>query len=382
MDPETITVLRGIIPPIARRAWDGDLNRSDGELPFTHDVYLKKFALTRPKLHADVILLDEAQDTNPCVEGMILNQASYGTQLVLVGDQYQELYGWRGATNSMRKFAGQPGVTVLSLTQSFRFGPAIAAAGNEWLTLLNAREKLSGWDQLQSTVGEFSVQVRGSRAILCRTNAEALKQALAELGAGRKVGLAGGVTELKALTLAAADLKNGKPVEHPELIGFRTWGALQDYVEHDPAGEDLKRFVDLVDEHGPDGLLQILIKIVKEDEADVVVSTVHKAKGLEWDLVRIAPDFRKPKQDPSLPEGRLPAIPRDLAMVAYVAVTRAQKQLDPAGLAWVADYLGCEPEAVEETEVIVEEAAVTVGDPFDVNSPVQVAFMADLIGAC
>jgi len=379
MDSAAAAALRDIIPPIARRAWEGDLSRPDGELPYTHDCYLKQYALTRPRLHADVILLDEAQDTNPCVEGMILDQARYGTQLVLVGDQYQELYGWRGATNSMRKFAAQPDVTVLSLTQSFRFGPAIAGAGNDWLTLLKAREQLSGWDRLQSTVGEIDPAVRGSRAILCRTNAEALKQALAELGAGRKVGLAGGVTELKALTLAAADLKNGKPVEHPELMGFPTWGALQDYVEHDPAGEDLKRFVDLVDEHGPDGLLQILIKIVKEDEADVVVSTVHKAKGLEWDFVRIAPDFRKPKQDPSL-EGALPEIPRELAMVAYVAVTRAQKRLDPAGLAWVADYFSGDAEDAEEPACVTAAEAVTVV-PFDVTSAAEVAFMAELIGA-
>ena len=34
-----------------------------------------------------------------------------------------------------------------------------------------------------------------------------------------------------------------------------------------------------------------------EDTADLIVSTAHKAKGREWDSVRIANDFKAPQED-------------------------------------------------------------------------------------
>ena len=71
-------------------------------------------------------------------------------------------------------------------------------------------------------------------------------------------------------------------------------------------------------------------------QPDVVVSTAHKAKGLEWDRVRIGDDFRGPKEDPQTGELLMPA-PEELRL-AYVAVTRARKELDPGSLAYVYDY--------------------------------------------
>ena len=67
-------------------------------------------------------------------------------------------------------------------------------------------------------------------------------------------------------------------------------------------------------------------------EADVEVATAHTAKGLEWDRVRIANDFRTPEIDPETGEIILPS-PEELRL-NYVAVTRAKKALDPGSLDW------------------------------------------------
>jgi ATP-dependent exoDNAse (exonuclease V) beta subunit len=66
---------------------------------------------------------------------------------------------------------------------------------------------------------------------------------------------------------------------------------------------------------------------------DVVVTTAHKSKGLEWDRVKIGPDFRGPKTDPKTGEVEMPSAEEN--RLAYVAVTRARKELDPGSLAWV-----------------------------------------------
>jgi hypothetical protein len=337
--PEELDVLCQVIPPIANRIWERDITTDCGLIPMEHDYYLKAFALSHPRLPGDVIALDEAQDSNPCVAAMITEQALYGTQVIMVGDTYQAIYEWRGAVDAMASFAREPGVTVLSLTQSFRFGEEIAREANKWLTLLGAPHPLRGYAKIQSRVGKIALDFPD--AVLCRTNAEALKRAIAEIGKGRKVAFPKGTGELMALTRGAKDLKLGRPSEHPDLMAFTTWAQLQDYVDTESDGEDLKRFVELVDEHGVDELFEILAQIGSEErgsDADITISTAHSAKGREWRMVEIACDFREPKRDPEKPD-QLPRIPPELAKLAYVAVTRGMHVLDNAGLAWVDNYL-------------------------------------------
>jgi len=89
-------------------------------------------------------------------------------------------------------------------------------------------------------------------AVLCRTNIGAMREALNHLAAGCRVALAGGGNSLRSLATTARDLQEGHRTWHPELILIPTWGELQDYADFDPAGRDLKPFVDLIDQHGAD----------------------------------------------------------------------------------------------------------------------------------
>jgi superfamily I DNA/RNA helicase len=69
---------------------------------------------------------------------------------------------------------------------------------------------------------------------------------------------------------------------------------------------------------------------MSEKNADVIISTSHKAKGREWDYVRIGMDFQ-----PRTEDGREVPPSRPEMMLAYVAVTRAKIGLDNEGLVWV-----------------------------------------------
>jgi hypothetical protein len=322
LDDAEMRALRGVVVPIARRAWD-DLTSLDGRLRFSHDCYLKIFALSDPNLSCDFLLLDEAQDASPVMAGIFDRQ--HDMQRIMVGDGSQAIYGWRGAVDAMAKFAADQRLT---LSQSFRFGPAIADEANKWLEILDAPIRLRGFDRVRSTVGDLDTP----DAVLCRTNGEAVAQLMHASRAGRRAALVGGGNDIRRLAEAALTLKDGLGTDHPELFMFRTWGEVQDYAENDSAGSDLRVFVRLIDSHGPDVVIATVDRLVSEDRADVVVSTAHKAKGREWPSVRIAGDFREPKATETDPE---PEIPRDDAMLAYVAVTRAQAALDRDGLAWV-----------------------------------------------
>jgi superfamily I DNA/RNA helicase len=321
------------IVPFARKAW-ADLQHpdEDGAVRFEHDHYLKIWALTRPRLQTDFLLLDEAQDTNPVVEHVFLSQRDHA-QLVMVGDSAQAIYHWRGAKDIMTGFDG----TQLTLSQSFRFGPLLAAEANRWLHLADAPLRLTGTETVLTELGPLT----RPDAVLCRTNVGAMAHVMGLMTAGCRVALVGGGDSLRALALAARDLKDGRRTTHPELILFPSWGELQDYAVHDPAGRDLQPLVDLVDTHGTDAILTAVARLVPEQHAQVTVSTAHKAKGREWPRVTIADDFTPPKDtDQQDAEGRPVPGPIDDAdaRLAYVAVTRARSRLDLGGLSWIHDH--------------------------------------------
>ncbi|MER7811899.1 UvrD-helicase domain-containing protein [Streptomyces sp900116325] len=315
--------------PFARRAWVDLQNPDAGAVRFDHDHYLKMWSLTEPKINTDFLLLDEAQDTNPVVE-QIFNAQRDHAQLVMVGDSAQAIYHWRGARDVMTTFPG----ALLALSKSFRFGPQLAAEANRWLTIANAPLRLKGTETITTELGP----VQTPDAVLCRTNVGAVHEVMQLLETGHRVALVGGGEALRALARAANDLKEGRRTFHPELILFPTWGELQDYADHDPAGSDLQPLVDLVETHGTDAILSAIDQLDDEHTADITVSTAHKAKGREWRRVRIADDFTPPpdadeRDDMGNP---LPGpIDDGEARLAYVAVTRARHRLDIGGLSWI-----------------------------------------------
>jgi hypothetical protein len=68
---------------------------------------------------------------------------------------------------------------------------------------------------------------------------------------------------------------------------------------------------------------------------DVTISTAHKAKGLEWESVKIGDDFKGPTVDE---DGNTVFPSEEELNLAYVAVTRAESRLDPGSLDYIFDY--------------------------------------------
>ncbi|MFJ6900666.1 UvrD-helicase domain-containing protein [Streptomyces hokutonensis] len=320
------------IVPFARRAWADLQHPDDGAVRFEHDHYLKIWALTRPRIQTDFLLLDEAQDTNPVVEQVFLSQREHA-QLVMVGDSAQAIYHWRGAKDVMTGFDG----TQLTLSQSFRFGPLLADEANRWLHLADAPLRLTGTPDVPTELGPLT----RPDAVLCRTNVGAMAHVMDLMTTGYRVALVEAEDSLRALALAARDLKDGRRTTHPELLLFPSWGELQDYAAHDPAGRDLQPLVGLVDTHGTDAILAAVAQLVPEQHAQVTVSTAHKAKGREWPRVKIADDFTPPKDTDQQDAAGQP-VPGPIddadARLAYVAVTRTRSRLDLGGLSWIHDH--------------------------------------------
>ncbi|MGP3978987.1 UvrD-helicase domain-containing protein [Streptomyces sp. 8N114] len=330
-EPETHQLLVQAVMPFAREAWQDATDPEGHKVNFKHDHYLKMWQLQDPQLPYDYVLLDEAQDTNGVLDDVIKNQRGR-TQIVLVGDSAQQIYAWRGARDVMTRAPG----THLHLSQSFRFGDALAQEANRWLGAVRSGLRLTGHAPITTRIG----RLEQPDAVLCRTNAGALTEVLSHLGASRRVAMAGGGDELRKLALAARDLKAGRGTSHPELLLFKTWGEVQEYAENDPSGADLLPWVELIDDLGYEEILGSLQRLGDEDSSDVTISTAHKAKGREWPRVRIGDDFPEPDPEENGKPGR---IPRAEARLAYVAVTRAQHHLDRGSLSWILDHPAGQP---------------------------------------
>ena len=80
---------------LARKLWE-QMCDPQNPLKMVHDGYLKLFAMSKPQLRYDIILLDEAQDTNPITLQIVMSQVPR-VALVLVGDKHQSIYGFRKA---------------------------------------------------------------------------------------------------------------------------------------------------------------------------------------------------------------------------------------------------------------------------------------------
>jgi hypothetical protein len=299
--------VRAHIADAVTAAW-ADLCDVEGRLPFKHDHYLKMWQLDDPVIPADVVFFDEAQDAAPVMLDAINRQQA---QLVYVGDSQQQIYGWRGAENAL---ASVPFDARTFLTQSFRFGPAIAEIANLLLGTLRAELRLTGTPEIPSMLDRLAAP----RCVLTRSNAVAVRTVLQHLKAGRRVHLVGGGGEIVRFAKAAIELQQYGSTSYPDLACFSSWNEVVEYVAQDPQGDELALNVRLIEEFGVDAIIEALDETTPEFLSETVVSTAHKAKGREWPTVQLADDFQELDVREAPEEWRL----------LYVAATRAQNVLD------------------------------------------------------
>ena len=303
------------------------LNFAQQDLPITHDTYLKRFEMKHRIEGFDYLLLDEAQDLNPV---LISIARKAGIPTIVVGDPYQSIYRFRGAVDAMNAFDAEE----LTLTQSWRFGQEIAQVANGVLRHSSKppRHRLTGNPAITSTINRYGgrVAMQPGTAILARTNAR-LFQSLSTID--RPFHLVGGIRDLDRQLRSAQALAQGQRhrVTDESIARFSTWRSLEYAADHGDG--EMRRMRDIVDQHGPrlSGLLDRLGGLHRDAEADaqIVVSTAHKAKGREWDNVIVLDDFDPPADLAARRRGDAKkTVDTDQQInLLYVACTRARRRL-------------------------------------------------------
>ncbi|RUA37785.1 MAG: DNA helicase [Bacteroidetes bacterium] len=335
-DKKALAFVKGNYTYIKKKTREFLAKMNKGEIAITHDFYLKKFQLQNPQLNYDYILFDEGQDASPAMLDVFLNQKA---TKVIVGDTHQQIYSWRYAVNSLEMV----GFKSFHLSSSFRFNDKIANLAQA----IVERKK-----HLQSDV-KFQIKGKGKpsngeqKAVLARTNLGLLTKAIDYIS--EKKNLDGIYFEGNINSYTYADdgtslydvlnLYNGRRnyIRDPLIKKMNTLENLEEYIEKT---EDMQlgMMLELVREYGneiPEYIKQLKEKHVENqnrETANIIFSTVHRCKGMEYDSVQLVNDFlteeklkklAKQKDLPNLIKLKL----KEEINLLYVAVTRTKNKL-------------------------------------------------------
>ncbi len=266
-----------------------------GEIEITHDFYLKKFQLSNPKLDFDYILFDEGQDASPAMLDIFFKQ---NATKVIVGDTHQQIYGWRHAINSLEK----TDYVTFNLSSSFRFNQNVAELSKK---ILAFKEHLFDFDEV-NIIGKGNCQETKTKAILARTNLGLLIKAIEYISEKKNLGNIYFEGNINSYTYAdeGASLYDVLNLYNKKLFLIKdklikAMNSLDDLEEYIEKTEDVQlgMMVEIVREYGnriPGILKQLKEKHVEKDEkekAEMIFSTVHRSKGMEYDTVQIVNDF-------------------------------------------------------------------------------------------
>jgi len=304
-----------LFPDIVREAsinyWNFIVNPStNGKI--THDVYLKLFQLSNPVLNYSLILLDEAQDSNPVTLDIVYQQKH--AQIILVGDSFQAIYEWRGATNALDYVP--VGYKEFYLSESFRFTSEIA----DLATLLTTKA-----GNTKRIVGKAVKQPIKTEAVLVRTNGTLLSILLDAYADGKKVFVMAELKDLWGKLYHINSLQFGQVIKFPdkELSQYATYKQLQEASSKLPELDKLIKATNKLSSGGLYNNIQNIKSVIvdREDQAHFTVSTIHKSKGLEWDKVTLSSDVL------SWSDGEV-VLERENLNQLYVAVTRGKYEVE------------------------------------------------------
>jgi hypothetical protein len=328
---------------VVKELWRRMCDVADSEIRMTHSGYLKLYSLSKPRLKFDVVMLDEAQDCNPAIADVVVSQSC---ARILVGDKHQAIYGFLGAQDMLgrsRLESGQRSEVVMcrQLTRSFRFGENIADLANFLLRYFTGEGRpLLGCGRGRGELLQSAHELPAPPfAFIARTNTSVLMQALRADELGLTLEWIGGVKGYKLgliQDLCLLALGRREEVDSRRVKAFPSLPALRSFAKRIEDRELVQR-TELVMRSSPEDLLQRMHNLVVVAErreksqcpvrADVSLSTVHKAKGLEWDKVVVADDFLDMQEELGRvsPNGWSGDV-QELNML-YVALTRCKQEL-------------------------------------------------------
>ncbi|KWW29533.1 MAG: ATP-dependent DNA helicase RecQ [bacterium P3] len=323
-----------------------DLIGKQGSLDEAKDVVqraaemIERGEVEPSKIAKSVLVIDEAQDMGKDDFRLVqaLMRQNEEMRVIAVGDDDQNIYAFRGSDSRyMQSLVSEEGAKLYEMTDNYRSDHAVVRCANRFVQRIPGRLKHTS---LQSAIGEegkvvtlkslidAEISTQGSTAILTRTNEETMQFAyeLERRGLHATVAQSMGGFRFGNLAEVRYFLKQLGNKEEAIISTERWQEAKQRTLEAYATSTCLSImkhfFADFEVTHHAyyhSDLREYIFEsniedFIAADEHSVFVSTIHKAKGREFDTVYLLSP---------VPDGR------DIndMRAYYVGLTRAKKNL-------------------------------------------------------
>lgn len=273
--------------------WEADLEAAREILQRSNDAFIKERKIDFDDMvylpvmlglrvfATSKMIVDEAQDLSPLNLAMLRKSPA---KIWYVGDPYQCIYSWRGADEDTIEQIGLP---VLPLTTCWRCDSQIIRKAQTWVGDIKAREEapagevrevlwMPDWKKYKpatvlgrrnSSLVSLALSMREENLQVCilgRDLVKTLSQILDELKGTTREAL------LRSLEAWQESMMN----KYPHRMG-----------EFDDYARCLKALI--LNHHGKQAILRGINQLFSDEpKPDAwLLSTIHKAKGREWDTV-------------------------------------------------------------------------------------------------
>lgn len=325
-----------LIEPARQALYQCTLTALKADIDFLDQLYMPVvFRAPFPRGKYANLIVDEAQDLGPLEHAMIELSLGKNGRLIAAGDHHQAIYGWRGAhSDSMFRLQEKTSAEELPLTITFRCPRAVVKEANRIVPEFEAAPEapdglVERWNS-NWIPGDLSCWGLGNTAILCRNNKPLFKLAMQLIKGkvscrmeGRDIG--------KNIKRIVQDVTHGETVPSAKLIGLvDTWMndkrerylAKGDFPKVAKVEDQAASIIAVAEECSDSGaVVKIIDDLFGRHSAGITLSTIHKAKGLEWQNVFIL------NEDLIGKHASAEWAKEQEENLRYVAITRAMQRL-------------------------------------------------------
>ena len=315
------------------------------EIDFTDMIYLP-IVLNIPLKTRDFVFVDECQDLNNAQIKLMLRTVRPGGRFIAVGDPNQAIYGFAGANEySFKKFCEVENTTIFPLSICYRCDSSIINLAKQIVKEIEFFP-----ENKEGVVNHMAVlsEIKDGDMVLCRRNLPLVKLCFQYIKKGIKAHIRGKDLAEEIIKLIKKSNTNSLPVLYSYLYNqfekekkrlMRRYHLTEKTVQKHHTFMAFKEKIEIIEMlgEGLGGADEIIKKIniifSDTDKEGIILSTIHKAKGLENDRIfiinRDLMDEKYWNADPEESNQEL--------NLTYVAYTRAKKYLG-----FVVDFDGYE----------------------------------------
>jgi DNA helicase-2/ATP-dependent DNA helicase PcrA len=306
-------------------------------IDFTDMIYLP-VALDLTPAQAAWVFVDECQDLNRAQLELVLRTRAAGGRMLFVGDDRQAIYGFAGAdSDSFWTIHRRTGATLMALSVCYRCPTAVLDLARQLVPEIEAAPGAPAGTVGYVKEAELHKDLRAGDLVLCRLTAPLVSLCLDLIGRkipakvrGREIG-----QQITAIVRRVADMPGYSWEGFGELLALYAAGQSAKLANRADAESALQAMEDRVaavracyegfEATGADHLCALIDGLFAGDNerGAVILSTVHRAKGLEERRVYILKPEKLPLSWPKQTDEEA-AQENNLR---YVAITRAKEAL-------------------------------------------------------